>query len=370
MKYTFFYSWQNDLPGKQHRYFLEKVINVAIKKLKDKDIVFDLEKDTRGNVGSPDIIDTILQKINNCSIFVCDLSAEHVPNANVLFELGYAVNRLGWDRIICLFDREIISPEEMPFDIKKNRLTAFSPTDSGEIKRLSKILENNAVSLVKDGKINDPFLEEEKSYIDKIILDVLYSFSEIFYGTKSLKEISKLLECSTLPEVEQSFPSYLALNDYSSNLELAREKLKEFSVNSLFPFEWRNTIISLIKWIRSYQLFVSEIPRTNPFPFLIENEIPGIKVVSGKEINPNNPALSKLVLQKLDNDKYKVITSTEYAARELVLLSKNIKIKSAMKDEFCDYVKGIKAIANHWLLITGGEFLLSQDFYVLGRKNH
>lgn len=320
MRYTFFYSWQNDLPGKQHRYFLEKAIIAAIKNLNDEDIIFEFEKDTRGNVGSPDIIDTILQKIDNCSIFICDLSAEHVPNANVLFELGYAVNRLGWNRIICLYDRKAISPEDMPFDIKKNRLTAFYPTNDGEIRRISKILEYNAISLVKDGELDDPFLEEEKSYVDKIILDVLYNFSEIFYKIKSLKEVSELLESSTLPKVKQSFPSYLVLNDYSSDLELAREKLKEFSVSSLFPSEWRNTIIYLIRWIRSYQLFISEVPRTNQFPFLIESTIPDIKVVSGKEINPNNPELSKLVLKKLSNGKYKVTASTEYATEEMALL--------------------------------------------------
>jgi hypothetical protein len=48
------------------------------------------------------------------------------PNPNVLLELGYALYRLSWDRIICLNNEKFSKIEDMPFDLLQNRISRYS----------------------------------------------------------------------------------------------------------------------------------------------------------------------------------------------------------------------------------------------------
>ena len=85
----------------------------------------EFDRDTFGLNGSPDITQTIFDKIDKSVLFVCDISivssqgAKKTPNPNVLIELGYAVSKLGWEHIICLFDSNTGSIEDLPFDLRQ-----------------------------------------------------------------------------------------------------------------------------------------------------------------------------------------------------------------------------------------------------------
>ena len=71
-----------------------------------RDATVELDKDTQGIAGSPPIAETILQKVEDCAVFVADLSfvgesksgfsntsgkPRQFPNPNVLIEYGYAL---------------------------------------------------------------------------------------------------------------------------------------------------------------------------------------------------------------------------------------------------------------------------------------
>jgi hypothetical protein len=59
-----FYSWQSDLPNNSNRSFISAAIIKAIKKLSYEIKVFaEYDRDTLGTTGSPDISDTIFNKI-------------------------------------------------------------------------------------------------------------------------------------------------------------------------------------------------------------------------------------------------------------------------------------------------------------------
>lgn len=71
---------------------------------------FEAERDeaTTGTTGSPNIVTTLFSKIDNCDLFIADLSLcftedrqneKKSPNPNVLLELGYAVKTLGWGQV-------------------------------------------------------------------------------------------------------------------------------------------------------------------------------------------------------------------------------------------------------------------------------
>src|SRR5436305_3979267 len=109
-----FYSWQSDLPNAVNRSFIEKALETAIKSVRNDDSIQIepvIDRDTSGVPGSPDIAGTILEKIEQSQIFVCDVSiinldqpSRPTPNPNVLVELGYALRALGPQRVIMVLN--------------------------------------------------------------------------------------------------------------------------------------------------------------------------------------------------------------------------------------------------------------------------
>lgn len=159
---TVFYSWQSDLSKGTNWTFIESCINKAIKELRvaSPQLQLDpcLDRDTARVPGSPDIAATILDKIDNCHVFVCDVSIVQggdcpTPNPNVLFELGYAVKRLGWDRVICVANEHFGAVETLPFDVRQRRVKCYtlSPetTDRSDVaKALTRDLRRELESIL------------------------------------------------------------------------------------------------------------------------------------------------------------------------------------------------------------------------------
>lgn len=187
MKYIIFYSWQSDLPNNTNRGFIESVINSAIKDIKDKaeyEIYEpDIDRDTQGIPGSPNISQTIFDKIQTCDAFVADISivtgnkckgSRLSPNPNVLIELGYAIALLGWDKIILFCNELYGTNEDLPFDIRPHRRIGYSLKEkdgkSEEKKRLASIFKSNLVTLLQQGKskfgIKEPIVSVEWNYVD------------------------------------------------------------------------------------------------------------------------------------------------------------------------------------------------------------
>ena len=126
-----FYSWQNDLPKNTNRKFISDMLANVAKDIRTKDnININIDEATKDESGTPDIIETIIKKISNADVYVADISivgsysdTKKTPNPNVLYELGYAVSRLGWDRIILIFNDEFGKLDDLPFDINKRRIS-------------------------------------------------------------------------------------------------------------------------------------------------------------------------------------------------------------------------------------------------------
>lgn len=166
-----FYSWQSDLPGNATRNLIQDSIDAVVKAMKNTvEIVAD--RDTKGEFGSPDIVQTIFSKIDESDIFIADVSVinkyhsldeegnpthdiKTSPNPNVLLELGYAAHSLGWENIICIINTDFGSIEDLPFDIAHRRLTPFSLKDKSKSdvrKELREIIAATVMNLLENGK--------------------------------------------------------------------------------------------------------------------------------------------------------------------------------------------------------------------------
>lgn len=191
---TIFYSWQSDLSGSETRNIIQDAIKDAVKLLRDT-VDIEADRDTKGEYGSPDIAQTIFSKIDDCDIFIADVSAvcqyettdkdgnkkvKYMPNPNVMLELGYATHVVGWENVICVLNADYGAPEDMPFDIASRRLTPFSTKDGkskGEIKRYIKgVIQDTVENLLENGKrVKTGFSDLRMGcYVDGTISKFLY----------------------------------------------------------------------------------------------------------------------------------------------------------------------------------------------------
>lgn len=186
-KDTIFYSWQSDLPNKYNRNFIKSCIEKAVKDANRNDNCLEVDRDTNGVAGFPNIQQTILQKIQNANIFVADISIinksvfnkkRRTPNPNVLFELGYAVKVLGWDRVICVFNEDYGMVSDLPFDIKQHRIISYSFKKSAKADVKNQVagsIKKSLQILTEKGLIYST-KEIPNEYLLKIpIKDVLFS---------------------------------------------------------------------------------------------------------------------------------------------------------------------------------------------------
>lgn len=135
-----FYSWQSSIGGRANREYIRDKINKAFSAINTE---LELLEDSRGSVGAPDIPDAILTKIAKSDLFICDVTPvctmsledgkqRAIPNPNVMFELGFAVRCLGWERIVCVCNEEYGSIEHLPFDISKHRIIGYKEAEGGQ----------------------------------------------------------------------------------------------------------------------------------------------------------------------------------------------------------------------------------------------
>lgn len=240
---TIFYSWQSDLPGSETRNIIQDSIKDAVRLLRDT-VDIEADRDTKGEFGSPDIAQTIFSKIDDCNIFVADVSAvcryeatdkdgnkkvKYMPNPNVMLELGYATHVVGWDNVICVLNVDYGAPEDMPFDIASRRLTPFSLKDGkskGEIKRYIKgVIQDTVENILENGKrVKTGFSDLRLGcYDDGSISNMLHpievsnSVSFVKHKTQILDESLKLVE--QIRSMKITEPSELLNTEAASNAD-------------------------------------------------------------------------------------------------------------------------------------------------------
>ena len=227
--FKIFYSWQSDLPGNKTRNFIRECIDEAIDLAQESEAI-EAERDeaTMGTTGSPDIVATLFSKIDNCDLFIADLSScftedqhheKKSPNPNVMFELGYAVKTLSWERVICLCNTDY--GNKYPFDIAHNRITGFSLEGKSrkEVKSdLAKIIFINIRDLrkqpprVKAGlaaHIIGAYSFDDHTVVDRIVpIEITKQENYTLHNEKLLAESRRLLaEIQEMTDRMQATPN-------------------------------------------------------------------------------------------------------------------------------------------------------------------
>lgn len=138
---TVFYAWQSDSPPQANRFFIREALKKALRAAATADggtPPLEYDDATRGAAGSVLIVDSILGKIDACDVFVGDISIispaeqapRRVPNPNVTFEAGWAAARLGWNRVVLVFNWATGTIEhDVPFDLRGRLILQYELRD-------------------------------------------------------------------------------------------------------------------------------------------------------------------------------------------------------------------------------------------------
>jgi len=253
-----FYSWQSDIQGQKS--IIEKAIKKSLKNIKREiniDVV--LDKDTKNRSGAIDIAQEILNKINSASIFVGDItfvnanqSKDKYPNPNVLFELGYAVRKMGWERIILIFNKDFGEIEEVPFDLTHHRILSYSDfteleTDITAAIKLILQLGKKTPNIDRDDEHD---IEVFKRIMEDVPEDNLDSLFELFVQNRWYRYDNTRFIFYTNEKIKQPKNAFInkeiqkAAYDFGNSLDV----LSLFMAKNCFVHEQNNELVQLNKF--------------------------------------------------------------------------------------------------------------------------
>lgn len=131
MPRTIFFAWHLDTPSDANKKFIWDALIISARNAavdSQPELSPRAESDTQGVPGTPNIVETIFKRIQQCAAFVADISfvgatagGKKLPNPNVLIELGFAARSIGWERTILVMNSAYGSATELPFDILQHR---------------------------------------------------------------------------------------------------------------------------------------------------------------------------------------------------------------------------------------------------------
>ncbi len=361
MKITLFYSWQSDLEPKKNRNFIESSINKVKKdiiKNIDEITSIDIEKDSRSEIGTPDLANTIFSKINECDIFIADISIINndssgrlVPNPNVLIELGYAVKNLGWSKVICIYNSEFAPVEKLPFDIRSRKPIIYNT--SNDLKNEKNKLNNLIYKAIEEIILNKYLDNEEylstKLKIDLKILELAFDYTRMIFSEGSPRKILDSNVEVISNQIKEKI--FLGFKIYK-NLTIHIDELIDFFKDDLETYflqeKEKRLIAKMVFALRKYKdiiysenIFINK-GKNNKYKLASQDQ--------GKDIQ------NIILLEPLKDNEAIVRDSGKFLKKDFEKLLFNYTLREESIFSFSKSIYNIVSIANEWIDITGKDF--------------
>lgn len=372
MKVNIFYSWQSDLPNAKNRSLIETSLKNAIKMIKDEiDEVSDvlIESDSRDDLGTPDLVESIFSKIEQCDILVADLSIINAgsngrltPNPNVLLEVGFAAKAISWTNIVCVYNCEYGKVEDLPFDIRTRKPIIYNTTNGNSESKnaLTKALKTQLSSIILNRIIDKKEYLSTKRAVDLSLQSILVDLCGIIFDVNSNDKYnySKLLHMSTESIMKvllhKEFLGFYLFRNIETNIDEFVEFFNDSLETYFLNYKEKRLLAKLVFSLRDYQkLLHSEnvmTSVTSKTEFVIQ---------SGNAINPNNPENSYLLLKPLENNKAVVVAGGSFCNVSPKEMTKTFKLNDEAVSVFAHHINSIVELVNDWIMITGNYFIIN-----------
>jgi len=217
-----FLSWQSDLNQATTTGPLRKALNRALKDRKG----WKSDEAARTSSGAPNIASTLENQIETAEIFIADVSTvkrkfwgrRAFQNPNVLYELGFAVAHLGWERIVLVSSsRKGDSHEELPFDLQKHRTTHFYLKSAGDKQGQDNLDEVIKLAIAKIINKNPPKPSEKAKFKTTEVRRLK--------DLERLRELLELMDFHSVDRYIEDSPTFIFF-DYLDGGESAAYKIR------------------------------------------------------------------------------------------------------------------------------------------------
>lgn len=373
IKINIFYSWQSDLPNNKNRGFISDALKRATEKIyKSRKVISEIkiESDSRNEVGTPDLVESIFKKIDSCDLFIADISiinnqavGRKVPNPNVLLELGYAAKSLGWSKIICLYNSEFSPVEALPFDIRSRKPIVYntSNSSSGEKQRVVSMLETQLAEIVDFGLEDKKLYSKQKRIIDLAMQAILIDICTLIFRKGSNADrfnYTRLLSMTTEDLILHIQDNELNGFDLFRNIMESIDDFSKFINDEVETFflnmNEKRLLIKLIYSLKSYQEFLN---RLEPH----SNETLGSEYVMHIDNLKKDSNVEKiLLLKKIDSEKTVVISGGSFRKTDINKLHRIYKLNENEIIHFGNLSIEITRTINQWINITGDYFIINE----------
>ena len=373
-----FYSWQSDLPNRTNRGFIEDCLKKAIKELHSSqsfEIELNLDRDTKDESGTPDIVETIFKKIEKTNIFVADISIintnsefRKTPNPNVLLELGYAAKTLGWNRVICIFNTAFGKFEDLPFDLKSRKPISYCLAEDDIAKpkdELSKQLSKSISLIQKAGLLDNEVFDYLKVQVDTEVLSIISQLHKIFYSYKKRRfdytSISQFVQLKIEDLIDLIKDNEILGFKIFKNWIVTESNLHSILDKPLFAKNLDdNTTAVIIKLIKEVRVLEQLHQDHRNFTYTKKTSVE-YKIVHGTEISVQNSKFpDRYLLLEKDN---KVRDFGDFRLADRKKLMNIYTIPEMHLKSYCKIVFETLQTINHWLELTGWEFIIDTRTY-------
>jgi len=148
-----FFSWQSDFSSSRND--IKDAIKYCAEEINKLNPINKIEivESTRPEDGAKDILKAILDNINKSLLSIFDISnvsqvlqnndksQKSYPNANVVFELSYALSKKPVDQIIIIKKKRNDIDDNVPFDFRQNRFLIYEEKN---------VLKKELLSIIKN----------------------------------------------------------------------------------------------------------------------------------------------------------------------------------------------------------------------------
>lgn len=409
MKLNIFYSWQSDLPNNSNRGFIQSIIEKVVKELnKEYEFFIDLnvDRDTKDETGTPEIIATILKKIDSAYIFIADTSIINsepsfredwkynllkflkllptlnsgrlTPNPNVLFELGYASEVVGWDKILCFYNLDYGKIEDLPFDIRTRRPITYELKDEDKPKvkkALVKIVKESIEQTLKNNPPERIINPEIKKEIDTELLSTLNHIKKFLFSEKQIpfafpivKELLQIdSEYIKKKLKDKKLLGFHVLKNWGETEKTFTQVLENPISKLALKDEISQKIVKLIWKIKGLDKIFS-----NTYLYEESGQIStSFKVKSGIEFNPENTEFpDRYVLLRIMDEKHATVEDhgdfTPNITRKDMLREYVVKDKSI--EYLCSSILDVIKEMNEWIEMTDNEIIIEEAMFKLVEK--
>lgn len=364
MKITIFYSWQSDLPNTSNRGYIQKAVENAAKSIQQKNnsiTEISIDSDSRDELGTPDLVNTIFSKINNCDIFIGDISIinshidfRKVPNPNVLIELGYASSIIGWEKIISVFNIDYGRIEELPFDIRHRKPLTYSKTNNN----LQKLLELSIQNIIENYISDKRYYIELKREIDLSLQAVLIDLGTILYFQDSTKRFNyyRILNL-TIEDLKEELSKIKILGFviFKDNEKHLQEFMDFFNnqvyINFLTSSE-KKILSKIILQLRSLFKILADESYYNQGQ---KNE--SYYIIDAHQMNSDNPINNYLLMEKISESKGIVLNGGMLLKNKVNNATFYYTIKPEKVSFITNVISQLSFEIQNWIRLTGNYFI-------------